>query len=291
MVPPVQWQQSGRHTPQLWTEQRPQIERVFDLLADQPSRQILASIVKARIEGDTGFHRISPFQEYDHPVVHAGRGDVVVDVGAYDGDSAELYAQRVGPGGRVVAMEPSPANYGKMIQRMRQQRLENITPLLLGAWNDDAVLRFEDGAGVSSKLGSEGKTQVVVTPIDRLVGDYRLPRVDLIKLDVEGAEKAALEGARDTILRFRPQLHISIYHRFDDIFELPLMLAEWLPRYRWYMGHHSYYQMETDLYGVPVERWMRRRVWRVGRKLLRQAGRRFTRQSPSAPDKALSGGA
>ncbi len=274
MVKPIDWQCVGRETPRIWNEQRPQMQKVFDLLADEPSREILASIVRARLEGDTGYHRISPYLEYDHPVVGAMRGDIVMDVGAYDGDTAVVYSDRVGSRGRVMALEPSVANYEKLVQRIRTQHLTNVTPLLLGAWNSDSVLRFKEGAGASAKIGDDGNVQVVVAPVDNLVADHRLPRIDVLKLDVEGAEKAALEGARKSLERFRPTLHISIYHRFDDLFELPLMLSEWLPRYRWYMGHHSYYQMETDLYGIPIERWVRGRAERAGKRFIRRVGKR-----------------
>ena len=231
--------------------------------------------MKARVEGDTGYHRISPYQEYDHPVVHAGRGDIVLDVGAYDGDTALIYSRRVGRKGRVMALEPSVGNYEKLVKRVRKRRLRNVTPLLLGAWSEDAVLRFKDGTGASAKLGDDGNVEVVVTAVDALLADHQLPRVDVLKLDVEGAEKAALEGARKSLEAHRPVLHISIYHKFDDLFELPLMLSEWLSGYRWYLGHHSYYQMETDLYGIPVERWMKGRVARASRRAIKKGRRRM----------------
>ncbi len=117
----------------------------------------------------------------------------------------------------------------------------------------------------------------MVTPIDKLVVDHQLPRIDVVKLDVEGAEREALEGARASLERYRPQVHISIYHRFDDLFELPLMLAEWLPGYRWYLGHHSYYQMETDIYGIPIEKWVRGRARRAGRRMKKRIQTRLGR--------------
>lgn len=277
-VPPEAWQEVGRHTPRIWDVQRGLVEEAFRLLADDESRATFASIVRSRLEGDTGFHRISRHVEYDHPVVHASPGDIVIDAGAYDGDTPELYSRRVGRRGRVFALEPSPRNYGRLVRRLRDRQLTNVVPMLLGAWDDDGVLRFASDAGASSKIDDSGGTEIVVTSIDKLVRDHRIPKVDLLKLDVEGAEKRALQGAEHTLKSQRPLLHISIYHRFDDLFELPLLLSSWLPRYRWYVGHHSFYQMETDLYGIPVERWIRGRAQRTLRRWIRHGARALRRE-------------
>ena len=58
---------------------------------------------------------------------------------------------------------------------------------------------------------------------------------DLIKFDVEGCEKEALAGARETITCFRPKIIISLYHRNRDIFELPIMLNKLLPKSKLYL--------------------------------------------------------
>lgn len=268
-VSPVEWQRRGRHTPELWRDEaRSRMLGVFAMLADEPSRRALASIVRARTEGDSGYHRISPYLEYDHPVVRAEAGDTVIDGGAYDGDVSTLFAERVGADGRVYALEPEPGNY----QRLSSVALahQNIIPICAGLWREDAKLAFAAGARASSKIDRDGGTTITVTSVDRLVALHRIERVDLIKLDVEGAELAALVGAERTIRAHRPKLQISIYHRPADLYELPELLRQWLPRYRFYLGHHNYYQTETDLYAIPLERWIQGRA----RRMLRRASER-----------------
>ena len=79
-----------------------------------------------------------------------------------------------------------------------------------------------------------------------------LNSLDLIKLDIEGAEPNFIEGAICTIKRFRPSLSISIYHNNDQIVKIPEMLIKELEDYRFEIGHHSNSPwLETVLYAVP----------------------------------------
>lgn len=247
-VPPSGWR-AGKHSPRLLDDHGDALGEVFGALEDEGSRSVYASLIRGRLEGSSDYFKVSRYREYDHPQVGARPGDVVIDAGAYDGDTARSFAWRMRGRGTIVALEPSPENF----RRLRQRWIPGLEPLCLGAWNSEATLCF-DGDGGSGRLRDDGKRQVRVAPIDRIVVDRRLPRVDLLKLDVEGAEREALEGAQETLIRHRPKLQVSIYHRARDLFDLPLWLSARLDGYRYYVGHHNYYHTETDLYAVPEER-------------------------------------
>ena len=75
-------------------------------------------------------------------------------------------------------------------------------------------------------------------------------RVAFIKMDIEGSEYNALLGARETIVRNRPILAISIYHRKEDIWVLPSVILEMVPDYKLYFGHYSIAAAETVLYAI-----------------------------------------
>ncbi len=226
---------------------------LFHRLADEPSRDCLAAVVRARLEGDCAFFQPAPYAEYMHPFVHAEAGDIVVDGGAYTGDVTEVFAKQVGPHGRVIAMEPDPSNLLALHGRTQASGLKNVIPVGAAAWHSSALLSF-GGSEASAKICNDGPSRVPAISIDELVATYLLPRVDLIKLDVEGAESAVLEGAQQTIQRFRPKLQISAYHRRDDLTQLALQIDALVPGYQMYMGHHNYYHTETDLYCTPPER-------------------------------------
>ncbi len=121
-------------------------------------------------------------------------------------------------------------------------------------WNQsDEELKFDlgGGAGTSVGDGQTGDAAVTTLTIDDLVARRNIERVDWIKLDVEGAERATLEGARETLKRFRPRLAISIYHKPEDLFDLPDLVAEILPDYEHRITHITIHQEETVLFAAP----------------------------------------
>jgi FkbM family methyltransferase len=239
--------QKHRADPMLLAHAGDALREVFGSLADAHSRDTYASIVRGRRDADAGYFRVAPYPEYHHPIVRARRAETVLDVGAFYGDSAWLYAWQTRGLGKIVALEPSPRNYMRLVR----MKLPGLMPICLGAWDRDDVLTFKEDGG-SSRITSGGTSTIHVCAIDRLVRDLPLDRVDLIKLDVEGAEREALEGARETIARDRPKLQISIYHHAADLYELPLLVRSLVRGdYDYYVGHHGPYHTETDLYAVP----------------------------------------
>jgi FkbM family methyltransferase len=247
---------TGWFQPELLEKHSKKLQRVYELLADDASRKIFSSIVRARIEGDTGYIEISRYPEYLHPACIPMLGETVIDIGGYDGDTARVFSPLVGPNGKVICLEPSFNNYLKLSEFSAQVDTRNVLPLCLAAWNESTLLRFNSSSasGGSNRLSDDGVERVVATTIDRLTHDLSLTRLDVLKLDVEGAEAAVIDGAKDAIYRFRPILLVSLYHHANDLFELPNFLFGSLENYQFFLGHHSYYHCETDLYAVPVER-------------------------------------
>ena len=89
--------------------------------------------------------------------------------------------------------------------------------------------------------------------MDNLVREANLDRVDLIKLDLEGADRTALVGAVHTLTHFRPQVALSIYHYFPDFWEIPRFVQDACPDYDFYLDFYSFERWETILYGLPKE--------------------------------------
>lgn len=75
-------------------------------------------------------------------------------------------------------------------------------------------------------------------------------KVTFIKMDVEGAELEALKGARKTIMKHHPRLAISIYHKPEDIWEIPAYILSLSEDYRFYIRHYQFSKNETILYAV-----------------------------------------
>lgn len=149
--------------------------------------------------------------------VRAGQGDTVIDLGGHIGTSALLFSRLVGPSGRVFSFEP--VLHAALERNMRENGATNVRVLPVGAGNGEGETAFFlSDRGVDSRIaGNSGMSDGVevslpVTTLDRFVAEERLDRVDFIKMDIEGAEEAAIRGAQATIARFRPKWSIASYH-------------------------------------------------------------------------------
>lgn len=220
------------------------------LFTDQHSLKVLEGIVKFRESLDPVDLVSSDFNQYRHPIVRVARGDCVIDAGAWTGDSAESFSKDVGSVGQVLCFEPDEDAQTQIPSRHNVR----VIAAALSDFSGEGILQqpepLWDGANrsggmlVGDKSGS-GKAVECVT-----LDELELQACSAIKMDIEGSEGAAIRGAQVTIRRFRPQLMISAYHRFDDLYVLPRQISEIAP-YRFFLGHHSEAVIETVLYGDP----------------------------------------
>jgi FkbM family methyltransferase len=145
-------------------------------------------------------------------------GDVVFEAGANVGAYTMLFAQWAGAAGRVFAFEPDPTAYAGLQQHIALNAVgDRVTPVAAAvADGRDARLRFALGesSGVSrlvqpSEALAMKTSDVRAVSIDQFCAEHRLtPQV--IKIDVEGAELAALRGARSTVAAAGPGLHLFV---------------------------------------------------------------------------------
>lgn len=149
-------------------------------------------------------------------------GSVFIDVGAHIGRYTLLASKLVGPQGLVIALEPVPENFATLHSNIKENNINNVIalPLACGKTNRPIEILVPPGrSGATSKnlphftgLPLKGKTRrVTAVKLDTLLLDIlRLKKVDVIKIDVEGAEIEVLEGAIDTLRKFKPKLIIEI---------------------------------------------------------------------------------
>lgn len=143
-------------------------------------------------------------------------GDVVLDAGAYPGDYTLFAARKVGPSGRVIAFEPGEQNRKVLERNIAAEKLNNITIIPKGIWNENARLRMDqDGLASTVVLSDDSDSEIEVTTVDEVVEALGLSRVDLLKMDIEGAEIQAIEGCRRTLENFSVNVCIASYHIVD----------------------------------------------------------------------------
>jgi FkbM family methyltransferase len=176
-----------------------------------------------------------------------GENETLIDCGAYDGDTIDVFARAVG--GRfckVVALEPDPQNFAAL--QVRYAADTRIMPHPLGAWRNTGTLTFEGNRGAFSRVaaGDGAGTRIPVTSLDDLIDSP----VSIIKIDVEGGEADVLEGARRLIAANKPKLLVAAYHKPLDFADIIWQIREIDPTYRFYLRHHGGFFVETVLYAV-----------------------------------------
>jgi FkbM family methyltransferase len=190
------------------------------------------------------------FYTSPHANVCPEEGDVVIDGGACTGDSALVFSNAVGATGRVIAFDPVAEHCSLIKHNVAEFPYQNVTVVPAGLSNRTvmappiSINRCAPGFRVSSP-------EVPIRSLDSMVMAGDMDRVDFIKMDIEGSEIDALNGAVGTISRFKPKLAISLYHNPNDLFAIPLMVKEMCPTYRFFLGHYTIHYDETVLYGRP----------------------------------------
>jgi len=225
---------------------REKIEKVEEMLEDQCSKEVFRGVINYKLSGDIGFLRNSHsgFSEV-YRLLGAEKFESIADLGAYNGDTLREITPFAPSLMSAVAFEPDRRNHKKLSEYAETVDTFRITPLKLAAWCERAVLQFDGSGNRNSTLISDGiavnKPQKIVEveadSLDNVLGGEK---VDYIKYDVEGSEREALFGSFETIKKCSPALMISLYHRSEDIFELPLLIREHFLEYKLYIRRREY---------------------------------------------------
>lgn len=183
-------------------------------------------------------------------------GDEVIDAGSCWGESSLLFSFLSAPNGRVLSIEFLPSNLDvqKKNLDLNSDLAKRIDIIESPVWSKSKVnLDFQDkGPGttiISDRIMEKSGNTKTIT-IDDLVKEKRLPKVDFIKMDIEGAELPALKGAERTIKRYRPNLAISIYHSLDDFLDIPEYINSLNLGYRLFIRHFTIHAEETILFAT-----------------------------------------
>lgn len=208
--------------------------------------EIRASLLEKKFEEKQihKFYTLPERQYFDEPFIQFGENEVFVDAGAYDLSTTLEFAKRCANFRRIYAFEPDKVNLDLCHQRKNGNEKIQIVPY--GTWSSKGELKFKALGNWSSKIDEGGNQVIPVTTLEDVVED----KVTYIKMDVEGAELETLKGAKCIIQRDKPRLAVCIYHKPEDMVELPLYIKSLVPEYKLYVRHYSEEKYETVLYAV-----------------------------------------
>ncbi|PCJ49958.1 MAG: hypothetical protein COA74_03990 [Gammaproteobacteria bacterium] len=183
----------------------------------------------------------------------------IVEGGVCFGDISRKLLPLLSSKGQLHAFEPgfneiiTQTNDKPLHRIIKNPKYQNQFKINVQAlWHKTESLFFSNDRNFTRRHISNSGTKIDAISLDEYSKKVNLNSLDLIKLDIEGAEPNFIEGAICTIKRFRPSLSISIYHNNDQIVKIPEMLIKELEDYRFEIGHHSNSPwLETVLYAVP----------------------------------------
>ncbi|MBR5730820.1 MAG: FkbM family methyltransferase [Firmicutes bacterium] len=242
------------------------LDEVRALLADEQSRLVFDNVIDYRLSGRTEplFACHTPEDEIWKQFLGiengpGGRSSCTkngtegpplkfFDLGAYTGDTAELFIKACGGNcSRVICVEPDPRNFRKLSEYAAGKQSGPGAPAFelvnAAAGSFCGTVRFVKGSGrgairLASDSGSgEATSAGRVTEVRQITADALLKGdpVSHIKMDLEGAESEAVRGAEETIKAFRPRLMISAYHRREDLFAIPRQILSIRPDYELFL--------------------------------------------------------
>ena len=236
---------------------------VISNLSDDTSKNIFEGFVSYQKSGNIrklirsaksdiqylGLTLPSPYKEFWM------KGEICwLDIGSFDGDtlrSIENSGHNM-ENDQYVCIEPDINNFNKLVKS--SINLKSKLKLLNIAISDKSgIINFAHEGALSSSmqhknLNSSLLSEVEVKTIDQVCMDLSPTH---IKMDIEGAEMGALTGGAYTLIKHRPKLAISLYHRHRDIVEIPLYLMKLLPNYNWFIRCYGAHGYDTILYGIP----------------------------------------
>lgn len=196
-------------------------------------------------------------KQYNHPEVKVEKGDYVIDAGGCYGDTALFFAHEVGMDGKVFSFEFIDSNLTIFEKNLNINKnlSKRISIIKNPVWETSGVNLYLIDMGPASIVRNEpiSNTIVKTISIDDYVVENKIPKIDFIKMDIEGAELNALKGAKITILKYHPKLAICLYHTVGDFSYIFEYIKNLGIKYKFYLGHYTIWEGETVLFAQPIK--------------------------------------
>ena len=212
------------------------LQEVYESLIDEESKKTFCGYWLGKISNQLGKLVYANTPQYICHGFIPERGAIVIDCGACDGGTALRFSQM---GCKVYGFEMDRKNF-ELAKKVAEENNFVVENLGLGSFKHEMAYTHVDGNIGASYLNANGTDKTTITTLDSYVGEKNLPRVDFIKMDVEGAELDILKGATATIARFKPILALSAYHKLDDFWTLMNFVKSVRPDYEFAMRHYPW---------------------------------------------------
>ncbi len=235
------------------------LSEVYVLLADQESRTTFRKVLDGWLsfQGDKLAECVVEPQYFIPQLVSSMENiSSFIDIGAYIGDTIDDALYYIPQVKRIYAFEADQRNYEKLIARHGNN--PRVKAYRVALSDCDGEIFFSSGFNTESRMTGHCIKEVLNDDVVEKVSSIRLDAVDeilnmsvsFIKIDVEGNEMDVLKGAAEIICRDRPKLAVCVYHKNQDIIEIPLWIHSIVPEYKFLLRQHSIHGTDTVLYAI-----------------------------------------
>lgn len=240
----------------LLSSSKNRILRTRDLLADDKSTLVFDTLLNHRLDYDfEGVQSVKEDYQYFNNSLIKHISGAYVDCGAFTGDTLMRYMQQLQPDENYAyyAFEADTSNYKKLTDLCQRHNWGNVKTYNSAVWSSRVDLDFEVDSKKDKVSGKivESKTETGIQGIslDEVLSGKK---IDMIAMDIEGAEMEALKGTKEIIKDQAPILAISVYHNLSDFWEVPLRIKEYNANYRIFFRHHRWTCDDTVCYAIPI---------------------------------------
>lgn len=234
-------------------EETAAIRRAFALLDDQPSRQLFVDHIEWRLHLNHDLLPVSSARQiyFDASFSTHFVDEVVFDLGAFNGDTAEGYLASGRSFREYHCFEPVARNFVALEATLARLALPGLYAHRLAVGDSRGEVLIEAGNGPSSRVGM-GDERVPMTTLDDLAAQGTCPT--FIKIDIEGFEPQCLLGGRKLISEHQPLIAVSVYHQQNHLWRIALQLHDYNGAYRFRLCPHVSDGWDLVLYAVPADR-------------------------------------
>lgn len=214
-------------------QNKERLEWVYNLLADETSKKVFECAVMYKLTGKIDYLFDCETQPRDiyEDILNFYNNETYFDLGAYRGDTIEEFLSIVNDYDKIIAVEPDKKTYNKLC--VATEKVKNITNINACISDVDGEIEFEMNGSRGSTIG-KGNDVITSVTIDAL-SKNTVPTY--IKMDIEGAEAAAIKGGTQTILKHKPKMQIAAYHRSEDLILIPKEILKLNSNYKVYLRH------------------------------------------------------